>query len=165
MIHGFIYKIVNNVNDIIYVGQTTENLNKRFFDHKYKSKSKKSYFYEEMLKIGTNNFEIVELEKVFGKDNIELKLNLIQKETQYINSFRNNDIKLYNIYENVDNLKLHKNSKKIIELDFDDNIIKIWSSTAEVDRFYNKNMHSNISKCCNNKQKTAYKSKWQYCEN
>ena len=165
MIYGNIYKIVNNVNDIIYIGQTTQNLNTRFSNHKFDSKRNTSYFYEEMLKIGTNNFQIIEIEKIYAKDKVDLKLKLIEQEAQTIRFFRNNNIKLYNIFENEDNINKHKNSIKITQLDLNDNIIKIWNSSHEVDRFYNKEMHQHINQCCKNKRKTAYKSKWKYYEN
>ena len=97
---GRIYKITNNVNDIVYIGQTIEDLNIRLSKHKYEIKREKSYFYKEMTKIGTKNFQIEEIEKIYGIDKIDLNLKLRENETKYIRFFRNNNIKLYNILNN-----------------------------------------------------------------
>lgn len=162
--HGTIYKITNTINDIIYIGQTMISLNVRMNIHKYYSKSKTSYFYIEMSKIGVNNFQIEEIEKIYGEDKIDLKLKLKEIEAQTIRLFRNNNIKLYNIYENIDNYDKYKKCIKIAQLDLNDNIIKIYNSSQEIDRFYNKCMQPNIIACCKNRNKTAYKSKWRYYE-
>ena len=37
MYEGYIYKISNNVNDKVYIGQTIETIEKRFKDHIYAS--------------------------------------------------------------------------------------------------------------------------------
>ena len=62
---GRIYKITNNVNDIVYIGQTIEDLNIRLSKHKYEIKREKSYFYKEM----TKNFK----SEPFGKDRQNVK--------------------------------------------------------------------------------------------
>ena len=58
-VNGKIYKIVNNVNDEVYVGSTTQTLAKRFSVHKDDSKreSKNSaLLYQVMNEIGIENF-------------------------------------------------------------------------------------------------------------
>jgi len=58
-VNGKIYKIVNDVNDEVYIGSTTQTLAKRFSVHKDDSKkeSKKHYtFYQLMNEIGSENF-------------------------------------------------------------------------------------------------------------
>ena len=56
--------------------------------------------------------------------------------------------------------KRHSSKKKIVQLDLNGNIIKIWNALYEIkDAGFNI---SSISECCNKKAKTAYKYKWQY---
>ena len=58
-VNGKIYKIVNNVNDEVYVGSTTQTLAKRFSVHKNDSKKKSKNLaplYQLMNEIGSENF-------------------------------------------------------------------------------------------------------------
>lgn len=44
--------------------------------------------------------------------------------------------------------------------------LRVWSSAKEAEYFYNKRLTAtNISACCNKKQKTAYGFKWEYKSN
>jgi len=63
--NGKIYKIVNDVNDLIYIGSTTQPLYKRFSCHKLFSKKdnkNKSKFYRSFNEIGIDHFKIVLIE-------------------------------------------------------------------------------------------------------
>ena len=159
---GIVYEIINNVNNIKYIGQTIQSLNKRFSKHKSISKIETNYFCEELLKIGTNNFFIKQIKIFYNEDKKLLQDILKNEEKNYIEYCNNNNIELYNIFENKDNLNKYKKNIKITQLDLNNNIIKIWNSAHEVNRFYNKEMHPHIIKCCKNKRKTAYKYKWKY---
>ena len=62
---GRIYKIVNCVNDLVYVGSTCQPLSKRFFDHKSKCNFQPHRkIYKAFVEIGVENFHI-ELIKLF----------------------------------------------------------------------------------------------------
>jgi hypothetical protein len=52
-------------------------------------------------------------------------------------------------------------SKKVIQLDLNDNVIKIWDSTREIQRELGLSQ-GNISRCCNNEYKQSYGYKWKY---
>lgn len=56
-----------------------------------------------------------------------------------------------------------KKGRKIIQLDKDDNIIKVWNGTCQASRELKIN-EGNIWEACNNKRKTAGKYKWKYKE-
>ena len=59
MYEGYIYKISNNVNDKVYIGQTIETIEKRFKDHISASKcenKKGVILYNAMHKYGVENF-------------------------------------------------------------------------------------------------------------
>lgn len=57
--------------------------------------------------------------------------------------------------------KLNGNSKKIKQLDLDNNLIKIWNSMSDVEREL-KIYVSSISSCCSGNQKTAGGFKWKF---
>ena len=57
-----------------------------------------------------------------------------------------------------------KRSKPVLQLDFDGNIIREWSSTREVER-QTGYAQGNISYCCNGKYKYAYGFRWCYKKN
>ena len=57
---------------------------------------------------------------------------------------------------------LRKNiSKKILQYDLQDNFIREWESTREIERIL-KIYNSNISACCRDKRKTAGGYIWKY---
>ena len=63
VIIGRIYKITNNVDDMIYVGSTVKPLVKRLGDHMYEyNRGTKLNLYEHFRKIGVENFEMELLE-------------------------------------------------------------------------------------------------------
>lgn len=53
-----IYKVTNTINSKVYIGQTTETLERRWTRHKYNSKSDQRYFYKAIRKHGAENFRI-----------------------------------------------------------------------------------------------------------
>lgn len=102
MWEGWIYKIVNNVNDKVYIGQTRLNLETRFKQHKkYSTKldDKHSFqIHRAMHKYGLDNFKIIELDKVESDNKKNLKNVLDKKEIYYIS--------LYDSYKNGYNATL-----------------------------------------------------------
>lgn len=57
--------------------------------------------------------------------------------------------------------KDNKNSKLIIQLSLNDEKIKIWESSMEIERELGIDQAS-IIRCCRNKQKTSINYKWKY---
>jgi len=84
---GKIYKIVNNVNGLVYVGCTVNSLEHRFYEHIYRcfKTDYKSKLYNSMKKYGLENFTIELIEEC------DLKI-IYETEKKYI--------KEYNSYEN-----------------------------------------------------------------
>lgn len=73
MSYGYIYKIVNTVNDKVYIGQTTKNVDERFKIHlnASTSKAKKTlHLYAAMNLYGKDKFSIIEIDT--AKDRNEL---------------------------------------------------------------------------------------------
>lgn len=92
---GYIYKIVNDINEKVYVGQTATTIVKRWTKHKQCRKCKKYehiHFYRALNKYGVEHFTPIELEKVEANSKKELKEKLDYLEKYYI--------KLYKSFEN-----------------------------------------------------------------
>ena len=77
---GFIYKIWNEVNNNIYIGQTHGSISSRWTNHKQKSKTVNSHLYLAMRKYGADKFHIEQIEEV--SDNL-----LDEREIYWINHF------------------------------------------------------------------------------
>ena len=87
-INGIIYKILNKVNNKIYIGQTVRSLNERINEHKSNFKINKSnnqYLLNAFNKYGWENFEFIIV------DNVETIEDLNEKEIYYINLYKSND--------------------------------------------------------------------------
>lgn len=103
---GFIYKIVNDVNDKVYIGQTTYTLERRWQQHISKSKTNNSLLYREMRRIGLSHFKMELVEKCDDSA-------LDKKEIYYIDKFKS----YYNGYNST--LGGHGGAK----YDLDDDIV------------------------------------------
>ena len=75
-----IYKLVNTVNDKIYVGSTCSLLTKRLYEHKAMAKIKPSHAHRHFNELGWENVRIILVESV----NAETKDQLLQREQHYI---------------------------------------------------------------------------------
>lgn len=76
-----IYKIVNDVDDEIYIGSTTMTLSKRMSCHRDKCKiNGNRKIYSHMNSVGINHFRVILLEKF----PCESKDELLRKEDEYI---------------------------------------------------------------------------------
>lgn len=69
---SYIYKITNLITSKVYIGYTSRNIERRFYEHKWaalnhKNDSKKSYLYDSMRKYGTENF-IIDIVYQFNED-------------------------------------------------------------------------------------------------
>ena len=62
---AYIYKIINDVNDKIYIGKTECSIEKRFKEHckdAFKERNEKRPLYAAMKKYGIDHFHIEEIE-------------------------------------------------------------------------------------------------------
>jgi group I intron endonuclease len=92
---GKIYKIVNTVNDKIYIGSTKQTLKYRMYGHKGDSKrdSHKNYpFFQAVNEIGIDKFHI-ELIKEYPCENNK---QLVKEEYKTMREMKENGIELYN---------------------------------------------------------------------
>ena len=101
--NGFIYKIVNDINDKIYIGKTLTSIEKRFSEHKREScrnQKKNRPLYNAMSKYGYNNFHIELVEEIPIEE-------LSNREIYWIN--------FYNSYENGYNATTGGDGKQLFD--------------------------------------------------
>ena len=91
---GFIYIITNDINDKVYIGQTTRSVSGRWSQHKNHVKRKifDSPLYSDMYKYGIDKFHIQTLRKYIKKNFDELKSTLNIREIYYISKYKSNNI-------------------------------------------------------------------------
>lgn len=172
-----VYKIFNDINDKIYIGQTNRTIEKRLQIHKNDSKRIDTYFYRAMRKYGTEHFFIELLDTAQNQDELN------EKEFFWIMSF--NKDKLYNskfskgkcggdtltgrmtpeIHDKISKSKMgskNPRSKKIKAINTITKEEFIFDSMGECVRKLNLNDHSCISKRCLKKTKKPYKNIWNF---
>lgn len=104
---GYIYKIENQINHKVYIGQTIKSLNKRFNQHK--NNYTKPYFsqihlYRAFKKYGIENFSFEKIERVNDED--------LDKREKYW-------IAYYNSYENGYNSTLGGRDVELYKWDYE----------------------------------------------
>lgn len=83
--HSKIYKLVNDIDDAIYVGSTTEPLHKRLYKHKQRAKQcPNRRVYEHIMKIGWENVHIVLIESF----SCNSKEELLRQERHHIDELK-----------------------------------------------------------------------------
>ena len=109
---GIIYKICNDVNDKVYIGQTAFSLEKRYKQHIAEAqKHTQRKLYLAMNTIGVNHFFIQEIEQC--EEN-----NLDDREKYWIN--------YYNSYSNGYNMTIGGNGGSIYQID-NDKVQTLWN--------------------------------------
>jgi hypothetical protein len=92
-----IYKLINSINDEIYIGSTTQPLSKRMSSHRSSAKVKKYLIYQKMNELGIENFRIILIEN-FKCESLE---ELRSREDFFIKNLK----PAYNVYNAVFNLE------------------------------------------------------------
>jgi len=164
-IYGTIYKITNMTNDNIYIGQTKQGFNKRYYakgvgigrvlNYYKKCKAKSQYYNVHLVgaieKYGINSFMVEE-----NYDIAYSKEELNKLEIKYIKEFNcfKNGYNCTNGGEGVSGLSgaLNPFSKRTVQLDLKGNYIKTWDYMQEVNE---KNGISKASACSLGYQKSA----------
>lgn len=68
----FIYKIVNLINGMSYVGQTNRNIEERWLEHCKPSLATRSYLSNAIQKYGKDSFQVEELIKASSQEELDL---------------------------------------------------------------------------------------------
>lgn len=101
--NGKIYKLVNDVNDDIYVGSTASTLAKRKGNHKKHALVKNSTIYKTMREIGPEHFDIILIESFSCNSKDELRA----REDYWIRQLKP-ALNMINAVANVEKQKLRK---------------------------------------------------------
>jgi hypothetical protein len=84
---GYVYKITNNVNEKLYIGQTTKPIKTRMSEHK-SNRTRNGYrdskLYIAMTEIGSENFNIEVIHTVYRESKKELREEMERLEKYYI---------------------------------------------------------------------------------
>ena len=80
----YIYKIVNNVNEFVYIGLTTRTPEIRMQEHITRSKKLDKRLYRAMRKYGVDNFDMVVIAELTEIKNADV---LYRLECDYIKAF------------------------------------------------------------------------------
>ena len=146
--NGTIYKIQNNINNKIYIGLTTRNVNIRWEEHKKAALSDAEEFenvhlYNGMRKYGLNNFSFSIIET-----NI-IDFNILNEREKYWIAF-------YNSYQNGYNMNMGGNSHYLYDYE---KIQSLWLK----DNTLTQQQISNIIGCSLSTVYMALKSLPDYC--
>lgn len=170
--YGIIYKIFNNINGKIYIGQTIKKLETRFIEHKCRAITEKnnSYLYNAIRKYKIHNFSIHKLCECNSRKNLDI----MEEYYIFLYDSRNKN-KGYNLKnggnKNFWNENLKEKFRKYNHI-FDFFTGKEYKQCPkcrkhkEVNRFYkNKRCWDKLTRCCKTcLSKKAKKSYQKYKE-
>ena len=96
---GFIYKIYNDANSRIYIGQTRTTIKNRWKQHRVDSHGhRNTVLYRAMRKYGIDKFHVIEIDRCYAKTIDELVNKMNELEIYYIKKYQSLvDEKGYNI--------------------------------------------------------------------
>ena len=163
MYEGYIYCVENLLNEMKYIGQTSQTISIRWNQHKKDMWIEhNNKFYNAMKKYGVENFSIRELEKIECSEKDELLDKLDLLEQQYIEQF--------NTYPNGYNSTPGGRSgfaicvRPVSQYSLDGIFISNYSSIDELKQVLNKTCVSSVYSCCMGEIKYAYGYIWRYAE-
>lgn len=136
MYEGYIYKIYNDINDKVYIGQTTTTLKERWHGHMsalLNERRSKSALYNAMRKYGKENFHIDVIDEIYATSKQELinDLNEIEKIRiiEYLSLVGQNG---YNVEKGGKNKTV--SGRKVCKYDLDLNLLDTYISLQEAGR-------------------------------
>lgn len=144
--YGYIYKIINDINNRVYIGQTIQNYKARWKEHITKSNNKKTNMAitRAMNLYGSEHFELIPIETIYSDTKEELIQLLNNKESFYISYYKSLCSENgYNIISNGGSYQHLRKSKKVLCLDSS----MVFDSPADAAYYYNLDS-SAIRKCC-----------------
>lgn len=132
---GYIYKITNNINNKVYIGQTTQTVSVRFKQHINDARTHHTnmYIHRAIEKYGSDNFSIEELYNFCCNTGEELLQKLGETEQECIKKYNSLCPNGYNLTKGGDSstFECHytsKRSRKVYMYDLDGNYIKSFDS-------------------------------------
>lgn len=164
---GYIYKIKNKIDNKTYIGQTTQDLETRWRNHR-KNTSNCRYLKSAFKKYGIESFE-------FKLVCITFDNQLDDMEIKYIEQYKCLVPNGYNIRLGGNSGKHHEETKrkiaatllknrKVIQFDIDGNRLNSFNSLTEAAKYVGGSP-SAIGHCCNDDIKTAAGFRWKFESN
>lgn len=151
---GFIYKIINDINDKIYVGMTRYTIENRWKEHKINYRYKNTHLYSAMKKYGIEHFKILLIEECPIDKLIEREAYWIKK----LDSFHNG----YNMTEGKgEGNATSFNARKVEQYDLEGNYITTYSSLSEAGMITHTESR-NIRRAAVHQCKTAGGFQWKF---
>lgn len=167
MYEGYIYKIFNDINDKVYIGQTVQTISIRWSQHQYDSKKEtldeKCIIHRAMFKYGIDAFHIVEIDKFYKSSKNALVEELNKAEKRYIKQYNSINPNGYNMIEGGYNSN-ERAKRPVDAYNASGKLIYSFSSIAEASEFVSNNQNHGISQCCNGKTQQALGYIWRYHE-
>lgn len=163
MYEGYIYKIYNDVNDKVYIGQTTRTIEKRYKEHLILNDD--CIIHKAINKYGKKHFNVSEVEKICcdTKEKLYDKLNI--KEIEYITEYNSMQPNGYNITNGGNNIS-PKIMCKVKQYDKDTyELLNVFDSISEAGAYINDTrvaILGLISSCCKGKVKSVKGYVWRY---
>lgn len=163
MWEGFIYKIWNDVNDKIYIGQTINTISSRFSEHKScaRNNNYKNHIYNAMRKIGIEYFHISQEEKIICHNKDVLIIKTDKAERDYIRYYKERGVELYNMTNGGDHVDAGYFKKSVIQYDSEGNIVNEFKSIKDASDYIGVGS-STISAACRKKVYYAGGYIWRY---
>ena len=150
---GYIYKIVNDVNNKVYVGLTTRSLKQRWKEHTIYNINDDSLIHRAMRKHGVEHFfmELIE----------ECEDNILQEREKYWINYYNSYQCGYNMTLGGENTS--ENFKvRFYQYSLSGIFLKEFQSISEAAKELNIDDVANLCMCANGKLQTAYGYRWSY---
>lgn len=153
---GYIYKIVNDINNKIYVGMTRNTLIQRWKEHRNHYKDRDTHLYYAMRKYGIEHFQIIELEECLDEE-------LTIREAYWINKL--------SAYENGYNMTEGKgegagncfNARPVCQYDINGNFIAQYKSLSQAGQLTNTEA-MNIRRAALHECNSAGGYQWRFVE-
>lgn len=154
---GTIYIIKNNVNQKYYIGQTTQDIEKRFDQHVRCSREvnyKKSsmIIHRAIHKYGVESFSFDVLETIYDESFVNLRKRLDILEEEYVSRFNSLKPNGYNMTLGGDSAAI-SNMKPVDAYDYNGNLLGSFDSIMDGAKFLANGDSENISLCCDGKRK------------
>lgn len=162
---GYIYKIINDINDKVYIGKTVRTIQDRWQQHirnAFDKNKPDTHFHRAIKKYGVEHFTPVQIGEYPNNELNKMEIYWIGK----YNSFEEG----YNSTlggDGGETFNYDKMFSAVCQIDlYEDKVLRTYQSISEACKeLGNKNYSANISACCRGIQKQAYGYRWSYADN